>query len=276
MRSVTKGHPPVSALSAARAVVQEEAERSGTDVDDPWDLNFDKEPLQKALCIEQGYLCAYCGAPIEPTATGMIVEHWRPRSIDRSIQSVFDWQNLFGVCIGRYEQKTVDMQGREKVKTVKHCDQNRTKFVLLFHRPTEIPTGTIRPYKVQLRGMSPYEAGVRNEAALVRRVRDGEKFRGWLSPVDKPTCTHPELPPGPACILHDLNELNLNALKLVNARATVISDIKQKLAESNGQEHLLIPTLLRAAQKGKGKLPAFAHIQVELLRAKAQSHGLKS
>jgi hypothetical protein len=274
MLSVTKRPPPVAALKAARAAVSDEGVRSNSVVEDPWRVPFDKVTLQKALCAEQGHLCAYCGARIEATGTGMIVEHWVPRSVDSSIDSVFDWSNLFGVCVGRYHGPCRNVDHRPEMANILHCDQSRTKGEHLFHRPTDIPLHSLGPFQVKLNGPSPFEAGIHNEAELIERAGRGEAFRDWLSPVNMPTCTHSSLHDEASCAGHDIKELNLNALKLVNDRATVISSMSSRLAQSAGSEPRVLQDHWRAATKGSGPLPAFAHIQIQYLRKKAKRYGL--
>ncbi len=66
-----------------------------------------KEPLRKALLIEQGYICAYCMQRIKNDSKSTKIEHWSPRSK----KNEKDFMNLLAVC-----------KGNEGVKGKEHCD----------------------------------------------------------------------------------------------------------------------------------------------------------
>jgi uncharacterized protein (TIGR02646 family) len=254
-------------MVAARHAVAEETERTGSAPSDPWGLPFDKAPMRQALCAEQGYLCAYCGRRIEADGADMTIEHWTPRALDAAQALV--WRNLLGVCRGTY-------RGPRNVReeTIEHCDKSRTPRMVLLHHPAELPLEQLTPFSVELKGKSPYEAGIRSEAALVAYVLEGNRVRGWLGVDSKARCNHGAACAVPTCVEHDIQELNLNALRLVNERATVISRLGLELARRSGGERAYIQTRLLAARASQAKLPSYAHIELAYLQRKARAYNL--
>lgn len=100
MRTIAKGPAPAS-------LVRHQGDPRAT-----WDGYADKDAARKALCQEQGYLCAFCGARIEPEDANLKVKlavspdrnrgvrcaHWTPQSQDPKLQLV--WTNILGSCFG--------------------------------------------------------------------------------------------------------------------------------------------------------------------------------
>ena len=66
-----------------------------------------KEPLRKALLIEQGFICAYCMQRIKNNGRSTKIEHWSPRTKENEQ----DYMNLLAVC-----------KGNEGLAELEHCD----------------------------------------------------------------------------------------------------------------------------------------------------------
>lgn len=77
-----------------------------------------KQEIREQLCLDQGYLCAYCESRIRPERKAldrehMRIDHWMPRRGPHGDPSrTFDWTNLIGSC--------PEDQGNER-----HCDVAR-------------------------------------------------------------------------------------------------------------------------------------------------------
>ncbi|MEA5620268.1 retron system putative HNH endonuclease [Cronbergia sp. UHCC 0137] len=72
-----------------------------------------KEPLKKALLIEQGYICCYCMRRI--SEENMEIEHWKPMSINKYPELQIDYKNLLASCSGN----------RGNRKTNQHCNPRK-------------------------------------------------------------------------------------------------------------------------------------------------------
>lgn len=68
--------------------------------------------LRDALIKEQGKLCCYCMARINPTPAGMKIDHWAPQSKSTSPGEKMAYSNLLGACIGGEGSPPADQ----------HCD----------------------------------------------------------------------------------------------------------------------------------------------------------
>ncbi|MFH1464776.1 MAG: hypothetical protein ABIO70_10355 [Pseudomonadota bacterium] len=92
-----------------------------------------KEEMRKALCRDQGFVCAYCQSRIAPREDGegplARVEHWETRALNPA--RVFDWRNLLGVCQGDVvteSEAPPPMPGHPETGQVHarlHCDNHR-------------------------------------------------------------------------------------------------------------------------------------------------------
>jgi len=69
-----------------------------------------KPAIQKSLCEEQGFICAYCMQRIEPNGQQMKIEHWITQATSK--KDSVDYSNMLGCCLGQY-------------KDVSHCDTYR-------------------------------------------------------------------------------------------------------------------------------------------------------
>ena len=251
-----KGPPPLEALHAAReALAQAEAD-AGSEVKDIWGLPFDKSALQRALCEEQRYLCAYCGRRIQADGQHMIVEHFVPRSKDKTL--TFEWQNLLGVCLGHSSFSSKDFR---------HCDQNRAKYNpavtgagLLNHKPTELELLTLAPFVMELKGATPYDL----------RLTTTKEIEDCKSPVRGRYKTE-----AGSHQAHDVKELNLNAPPLVQARANALLDLGRALEREGQGAQKLIGARIQAIQRSRrgDHLPAYAHVEIVYLLKKQRAYG---
>lgn len=81
-----------------------------------------KPAIQRSLCTEQGYICAYCMQRIEANGTSMRIEHWLPQASSR-IQSV-DYSNMLGCCRGEHRTMEDDEDSNDNGVEY-HCDTFR-------------------------------------------------------------------------------------------------------------------------------------------------------
>ncbi len=116
MRTIIKGTEPTS-LTQHRST-------PGAD----WDGYAHKDEARKALCKEQGFICAFCTGRIRDTPPasdhhcGTKVAHWHPRrgpDGDPSLQLL--WSNLLGCCPGG------------ELGPPRHCDTAQGDVVLTLH-----------------------------------------------------------------------------------------------------------------------------------------------
>lgn len=256
MNRHSKGPPPLEALHAARAALAEAEADAKREVKDIWGLPFDKSALQRALCEEQRYLCAYCGRTIQANGQHMIVEHFTPRSKDPTL--TFDWQNLLGVCTGHSSLGSEDFL---------HCDQHRTTYNplsgkgLLHHKPTELELWTLAPFEMELKGATPYDL----------RLTTTKAIEECKSPVRGRYKTE-----AGSHQAHDVRELNLNAPPLVQARANALLDLGRALERAGqGGAPKLIGARIQAIQRSRrgDKLPPYAHVEIVYLLKKQRAYG---
>ncbi len=109
MRAITKGPEP-------RSLVEH---RANTHSDY---ANYDdKDGLRAALVRDQRGLCCYCMNRVEPTGSGMKVEHWRCQSRHQALDLAYS--NLLAACLGE--------QGLPPDK--QHCDTRKGERDLKFN-----------------------------------------------------------------------------------------------------------------------------------------------
>lgn len=243
MRRLKKGEEP-SCLGEARREVKRQEKDCGSEVEDPWSLLKNKDELQKALCRDQGGLCAYCGGRIVPE--NMKIEHFIPRSKERSL--CFKWSNLLGVCQGRYSAR--DSNGR--TQTITHCDSHRSEWHegppekgLLFIHPVESGADPETLFLVRCTGSFPAKPDTHALGTILPKTDEAKQ---------------------------DCEELNLNAYHLVRNRAQVIIDLRAELQSAGDNAPQLIKKRLKAAECVTGDLPAYAHVEIAYLRRKLQSY----
>ena len=64
-----------------------------------------KPAIQKALCEEQGYICAYCMQRIEPDGQHMKIEHWDTQASNKATpERTVDYSIMLGCCLGKIEK----------------------------------------------------------------------------------------------------------------------------------------------------------------------------
>lgn len=73
-----------------------------------------KKSVRQELLISQRSLCCYCMCKIH--IRNMQIEHFKPQSKYRELDT--DWTNLYGVCKGIQEKKTI------------HCDKSKSNILL--------------------------------------------------------------------------------------------------------------------------------------------------
>lgn len=109
MRAITKGSEPRSLLE------HRASEHSAY-------ANYtDKDGLRAALVREQRGLCCYCMTRVEPTGTGMKVEHWRCQSRHKDLELMYS--NLLAACLG----------GHGQPEALQHCDTRKGEQDLKFN-----------------------------------------------------------------------------------------------------------------------------------------------
>ncbi|MEY3212823.1 MAG: hypothetical protein RIT28_3304, partial [Pseudomonadota bacterium] len=198
----------------------------------------------------------YCGRAIQADGGHMIVEHFTPRSKDKTL--TFDWQNLLGVCLGHSSLGTKDFR---------HCDQHRTKYNpavtgagLLHHKPTELEPWTMAPFEMDWKGPTPYDL----------RLTTTKDIEDCKSPVRGRYKTSAGSPQA-----HDVKELNLNAPPLVQARANALIELGRALEHSGPGAQKFISTRIQAIQTSRkgDHLPAYAHVEIVYLLKKQKAYG---
>lgn len=76
-----------------------------------------KDSIQKALLVEQHYLCAYCMRRIPDFYGSMRIEHYAPLSKHKN--KVLDYKNMLGVCTGG---DNVNIKGSKRISC---CDVSK-------------------------------------------------------------------------------------------------------------------------------------------------------
>lgn len=164
MRTITKRKEPAS-LTSWRS-------QPGA----TWNDYPGKQHARTALCEEQLYLCAFCGARIEDTDANLLVKtgtpsdgnrgvrcaHWSPQSVSPALQ--LTWSNLLGSCFGG--EKTND----------ETCDVAQHDDILHIHPVL----GNLRPEDVFTYGSDGSMAGKTEEAQLdvnVLRLSTSSRLR---------------------------------------------------------------------------------------------------
>lgn len=109
MRAISKGQEP-------RTLVQH---RANTHSD--YGNYADKDGLRAALVRDQRGLCCYCMTRIEPTSTGMKIEHWRCQSRNADLELTYS--NLLAACLG----------GHGQPEERQHCDTRKGERDLKFN-----------------------------------------------------------------------------------------------------------------------------------------------
>jgi len=62
--------------------------------------DFPKDELRQALLEDQGYICCYCGFPVNNNGQECVIEHFKPKSKSEFKNLTFDYTNLFASCKG--------------------------------------------------------------------------------------------------------------------------------------------------------------------------------
>lgn len=237
MWRIPKGPEPPCLAEVRRNIHHLERENERP-VEDPWNEVKDcKDAVRKALLRDQRGLCAYCGGRLMPST--MKIEHFVPQAADRS--RVLDWHNLLGCCSGRYiERSTGD--------TITHCDGHRTPYA-----PGPPRRGVLNIHPVDSVPETHFKVNIRTKGTDL----------GTMSAMTREA-------------LHDLAELNLNAGKLVDARAEVVRRFRVEL---QGMKEKEVPRFLRRRYKaaitpGADGLPDFAHVAAEYLLRQLRKRGL--
>ncbi len=116
MRTITKRAEPAS-LTRHRSTQQAD-----------WAGYRDVADARKALCVEQGFICAFCTnriRPVEPVADkdhGTKVAHWHPRKGPNGSPDLqLRWTNLLGCCPGG------------ESGAPRHCDTAQADALLRIH-----------------------------------------------------------------------------------------------------------------------------------------------
>jgi len=109
MRTITKGREP-------RSLVEHRANTLCSYENYPG-----KDDLRAALVREQRGLCCYCMTRVEPTGTGMKIEHWRCQSRNADLELTYS--NLLAACLG----------GQGQPETLQHCDTRKGDHDLKFN-----------------------------------------------------------------------------------------------------------------------------------------------
>lgn len=80
-----------------------------------------KPAIQKALCEEQGYICAYCMQRIEPDGQHMKIEHWDTQASNKATpERTVDYSIMLGCCLGKIEKNESCDTFRGHIKKVEN------------------------------------------------------------------------------------------------------------------------------------------------------------
>ncbi len=252
VRTINKGREPECLAVHRREAKRADKESGGTNTGDAWNLSEGcPESIREALCVEQGYLCAYCMQRIRPhgyrsnlhNKGGMKIEHWADRSSHPA--RMYDWDNLLGVCGGEY---------RGGGELVQHCDTSRGNRPLVVHPKTESPP---RPERVFFFSASPPPT-----------VDCPKGQRLWIRVAE-------DLPEGLAnAIVGDLESLNLNADHLAKNRHSVLVELRHALSRCDDINKFLRQKWRAVTRPGVQDLPPFAGVIKDYVEKKMRSKGL--
>jgi uncharacterized protein (TIGR02646 family) len=109
MRAITKGREPAS-------LVQHRANTHSN-----YGNYTEKDELRLTLVRDQRGLCCYCMSRVEPTSTGMKIEHWRCQSRHPDLELAYS--NLLAACLG----------GHGQPEALQHCDTRKGESDLKFN-----------------------------------------------------------------------------------------------------------------------------------------------
>lgn len=80
-----------------------------------------KPALQKALCAEQGYVCAYCMQRIEPDGKKMKIEHWDSQANNKlNREKTTDYSIMLGCCVGKIKENSCCDTFRGHIKKIEN------------------------------------------------------------------------------------------------------------------------------------------------------------
>lgn len=237
MRRVRKGPEPTYLAELRRDVKRIEHE-TGSPINDLWKEVKNKDEIQGALIRDQDGLCVYCGAQIRRDT--MKIEHFVARSASRA--HILDWNNLLGCCMGQY---------KEDEGWVRHCDTHRTEYA-----PGPPERGYLNTHPVG----SPRDP---ETLFVVNITAKGTDLGVVVATTDSAQ--------------HDLDELNLNAARLVENRARVVRVLRVELAKVKDPERPKVCSRrFRAATTPASEgLPPYAHVAAAYLKRKLKQYGIK-
>lgn len=93
-----------------------------------------KPAIQKSLCEEQGFICAYCMKRIYPKSDRMRVEHFEEQENHK--EKTLDYSNMLGVCTGL-------------TSGLYHCDNFRGKMGYGNNAPLKYNPSSIEDFSKQ-------------------------------------------------------------------------------------------------------------------------------
>lgn len=246
MRRIRKSPEPACLAACRRELQRDDRDTGKPPTSKDWDnLGACSGPVRAALVRDQAGLCAYCGRrlvvpPEDPAEQrgrerleDMKIEHFIARSVDP--RCMFDWNNLLGVCSGRWE-----IAGR----TIETCDQARGNEPLHIH-PVSHAQDPAELFPVH--------------HGHVRSV-DGTLRTGMIEPVGELATA-------------DVRTLNLNCAPLVRNRADMIHRLRTQLSRDDSPQN--IRRLHRSyTLAGPDGLPPHADVAAAYLARKLRAHGL--
>lgn len=163
-----------------------------------------RDEAQRQLCVDQGYLCAYCMGRIEPDGQVMTIEHYC--SQHRFPARQLDWQNMLGVCPGEAGEQ-------------RHCDSSRSVEQQRSQRQDDPNIGEFRVFD-PLRD-------ARHAEGLVSYNGMGEMTLREASPLVQQRRSDIE---------YDLfTMLNLNCKPLQDRRRVVLDTIREQVMRLEGR-----------------------------------------